>query len=66
MCTMAFFRAFQAFECAANKMLASLRQHLKGHTVGHPILVDELAGKVEFRLGGRWESHLDFLEPDFG
>ena len=58
--------ALQTLYGAANEMLAGLCQHLNADTFGYAVLLDQFSSEIEFRLGGRGESHLDLLEADFG
>lgn len=56
-------RPLQRFEGAGNQILARLGEHLNRYVIGNPIVLDQGAHEVEFGLGRRRKSDLDFLEP---
>ncbi len=55
-------RALDGLVGLANQVFARLREHLDGHVVGNQILLNQGAHAVVFRLRGRGEAHLNFLE----
>ena len=54
-------RALARLEGAPNQVLAGLHQNLNGDVFGDLIALNNLADKVEVRLGGRGEAHFDLL-----
>jgi hypothetical protein len=57
-------RAVNRFEGPPDQLLAGLGEHLDGHVLGNPILLDQLSNEGKIRFGGARESHLDLLEAE--
>ncbi|MNF31098.1 hypothetical protein D3C84_118510 [compost metagenome] len=59
-----FLGPAQGLEGAGDQVVTGLSQHLDGHVVGNVAAFDQLAHEVEVCVGGRRESHFDFLQAD--
>ena len=65
MWTIARLAPLQSLERAANQGFAALHQNLNRNIGGHAVLFDQAATKLEFDVGSRGKTDLDFLEADF-
>ena len=59
-----FLSPLQALEATLDQVFSRLGEHLQGHPFGHPLIIDQFAGKIEFGLSGGGKTDLDLLEPD--
>jgi len=57
-------RALERLVTACDQRFARLRQCLDGDILGHQILFDQLAHKIEVGLRCRRKADFDFLEAD--
>ena len=57
-------RALYRLESLLYNMLSRLGQHLDGHVLGNHVMLDQSADEIEFCLGSRRKTHLNFLEAD--
>ena len=52
------------FHRAVNQRVLGGRHDLDGHIIGHQVLFDQVADKVEFDLRRSRKADLDFLKTD--